>query len=256
MDDAGLPDARYMWPFSARDTSLRCLYRIYEWASIGRPLQVGYETQYFWDQTSWKVEDIPDPNDPDPVRYAVLAGFAEIMAICFNERIDLGLLRKGSDAVTSSLSSELRRSLSREQFISFTKEHHEKAPSWTAGVRGPEERFIFQPNVFSGGIFTSRNIEICGGGNMDWIWFGRFVNVISFSLSSEPRLLARARPWWINDIISGGVTSQRSSATGNVENGNRTKLRLDFMKVARGCSRRWLAWMLLMIASKRLNGSL
>jgi hypothetical protein len=169
MDDAGLPDTRYMWPFSARDTSLRCLYRIYEWASIGRPLQVGYETQYFWDQTSWKVEDIPDPNDPDPVRYAVLAGFAELMAIFFNGRIDLGLLRMGSDAVTNPLSSELRRPLSREQFISFTKEHHEKAPSWTASVRGPEERFIFQPNVFSGGNFTSRNIEICGGGNMDWI---------------------------------------------------------------------------------------
>jgi len=169
MDDVGIPDTRYIWPFRARDTSLRCLYRIYEWASIGRPLQVGYETQYFWDQTSWKVEDIPDPNDPDPVRYAVLAGFAEAMAICFNERIDLGLLRMGSDAVSNPHSRELMRSLSREQFISFTKQHYEKAPSWTAGVRGPAERFVFQPGVCSAEIFTRRNIEVCGGGNMDWI---------------------------------------------------------------------------------------
>ena len=41
--------------------------------------------------TAWKVEDIPDPKDPDPVRYAALAGFAEVMALAFNERIDMGI---------------------------------------------------------------------------------------------------------------------------------------------------------------------
>ncbi|THH20982.1 hypothetical protein EW146_g478 [Bondarzewia mesenterica] len=169
MDYAGLPESRYIWPFYLRDTSLRCLYRIYEWASIGRPLQVGYETQYFWDQVSWKVEDIPDPRDPDPVRYAVLAGFAETMAICFNERNDLGLLRMGNDGVTNPYATYLRQTLSREEFIAFTEKHHEKAPSWTAGARGPAEPFVFQTDCWSGGIFTKRNIEICGGGNMDWI---------------------------------------------------------------------------------------
>lgn len=169
MDDAGLPDARYIWPFYIRDTPLHCLYRMYEWAAIGRSLQVGYETQYFWDQVSWRVEDIPDPKDPDPVRYAVLAGFAEIMAICFNERIDLGLLRLGNDGSCNPRSQELRRTLSREEFITYTVRHHEKAPSWTADVRGPVEPFVFQTNVGCGEIFTKRNVEICGGGNMDWI---------------------------------------------------------------------------------------
>lgn len=45
------------------------------------------------------MEDIPDS-----VRYVILAGFAEIMVICFNERINLGLLRMGSDAVSNPLS--------------------------------------------------------------------------------------------------------------------------------------------------------
>jgi hypothetical protein len=169
MDEAGLPDTHYILPFRARDTPLCCLYRIYKWAAIGRPLQVGYETQYFWDQRAWKVEDIPDPRDPDPMRYAVLAGFAEIMAICFNERIDMGLLRMGSNAVTNPLSRELRRVLSCKEFIAFTKAHHEKGPSWMADIRGPAEHFVFQADVWSGGIFTRHNIEICGGGNMDWI---------------------------------------------------------------------------------------
>jgi hypothetical protein len=169
MNNAGLPESRYIWPFYIRDTPLRCLYRIYEWASIDRPLQVGYETQYFWDQTSWKVEDIPDPKDPDAVRYAVLASFAETMAICFNERIDSGFLRMGNDGVTNPHALELRRSLSSADFIAFTKKHHEKAPSWVAGVRGPEQLFKFQSDVYAGEIFIKRNIEICGGGNMDWI---------------------------------------------------------------------------------------
>lgn len=67
----------------------------------------------------------------------------------------------GSGAVSNPLSMELRRSLSREEFILFTKERHEKAPSWTAGVRGPAERLIFQSDIFNGEIFTSQN--------MDWI---------------------------------------------------------------------------------------
>jgi hypothetical protein len=78
MDNASIPNTRYIWPFRARDTSLRCLYHIYEHRSADF---FKLDTQSFWDQTSWKMEDIPDQNDPDPVRYAVLAGFAEAMAI-------------------------------------------------------------------------------------------------------------------------------------------------------------------------------
>ncbi|OBZ65521.1 hypothetical protein A0H81_14489 [Grifola frondosa] len=139
MDDVGLPDSRYMWPFYLRDTPLRCLYRMYEWAMLGRGLQVGYETQYFWTQTSWKVQDIPDPKDPDPVRYAILASFVETMTICFNERIDLGLLRMKNEHETSSRAHRLR-TLSREAFKAITEAHHEYAPSWIFDVRGPTQR--------------------------------------------------------------------------------------------------------------------
>lgn len=55
------------------------------------------ESQYFWHlRPEWAVKDIPDPHDPDPVRYAVLAGVAESLADSINYRLDLGLTRTGN----------------------------------------------------------------------------------------------------------------------------------------------------------------
>ena len=119
MKEFGLPSVRTIWPFYLRDTPLSCLYRMYEWGAAGVNVQVGYETEYFWYHTGWKVEDIPDPKDPDPVRYAALAGFAEVMALAFNERIDMGILRVGFHLETST-ARKLRTTLSREEFEIYT----------------------------------------------------------------------------------------------------------------------------------------
>jgi hypothetical protein len=70
---------------------------MYEWGTADASVQGGYETEYFWYHTAWKVEDIPNPKDPDLVLYAALAGFAEDITLAFNERIepDMGILRVG-----------------------------------------------------------------------------------------------------------------------------------------------------------------
>lgn len=58
---------------------------------------IGSETQYFWrrPEAHWALEGIPDPRDPDPVRYAVLASLMEAMVDAFNWRLELGLRRGG-----------------------------------------------------------------------------------------------------------------------------------------------------------------
>jgi len=47
------PRTLLAWPLYPRNTSLRCLYRIFEWALMGRHHQVGYEGEYIWDQAPW-----------------------------------------------------------------------------------------------------------------------------------------------------------------------------------------------------------
>lgn len=58
---------------------------------------IGSETEYFWrrPEDEWSLESIPDPNDGDPVRYAVLASLMEAMVDAFNWRLELGLRRGG-----------------------------------------------------------------------------------------------------------------------------------------------------------------
>jgi hypothetical protein len=79
--------------WQSRDTPLKTLYRIYEDACLGDDWWITSESTYFFGRKEWKVEDIPDPQDPDPARYRTLATIAELLADAFNSRIGLGLLR-------------------------------------------------------------------------------------------------------------------------------------------------------------------
>jgi hypothetical protein len=51
------------------------------------------ESAYFWRHSDWPIKDIPDPQDPDPVRYAVLASLVEELVDAFNFKIERGLRR-------------------------------------------------------------------------------------------------------------------------------------------------------------------
>ncbi|EEQ35608.1 hypothetical protein McanMca71_002985 [Microsporum canis] len=84
----------------SRDTPLRSLYRLYEAVMAGEEFcdVVGYETEYFWyqDRHSWEPHRIPDPADPDPLRYAILACIAEALVLALNWRLSLGMRRNGN----------------------------------------------------------------------------------------------------------------------------------------------------------------
>lgn len=79
----------------ARDTPLRSLYRLYEDMASGYYVRLGPETEYFWyrAQSRWALHSIPDPRDPDPVRYAILACLVEELVCAFNWRLGLGMRR-------------------------------------------------------------------------------------------------------------------------------------------------------------------
>ncbi|KAK2808494.1 hypothetical protein FQN50_004703 [Emmonsiellopsis sp. PD_5] len=76
-----------------RDTPLRSLYRLYESLISGEYSPLGEETEYFWYQSSWALDHIPDPADPNPIRYAILACLAEELVTAFNWRLSMGMRR-------------------------------------------------------------------------------------------------------------------------------------------------------------------
>lgn len=109
----------------ARDTPLRCLYRIYEAMAARETYAIGPEVEYFWYQSrrAWTLDRVPDPCDPDPVRYAFLASIAEELARGFNWRLSLGMRRvKSQHIFPKSFDDEL------PPFTPMV------APSWTKRV--------------------------------------------------------------------------------------------------------------------------
>ncbi|CAG8900688.1 unnamed protein product [Penicillium egyptiacum] len=76
-----------------RDTPLRSIYWLYELHLADRYELIGYETEYFFFQQSWKLGDIPDPIDSDPLRYAMIASIVEELHEAVNWKLSLGLRR-------------------------------------------------------------------------------------------------------------------------------------------------------------------
>ncbi|CAI7668938.1 unnamed protein product [Penicillium pancosmium] len=93
---ADLTNMRSIPLWRARDTPIRSLYRLYE-ALVAREFYaIGPEVEYFFYQSSraWAIHRIPDPQDQDPVRYAILSCIAEELALAFNWRMSLGMRRE------------------------------------------------------------------------------------------------------------------------------------------------------------------
>ncbi|KAF2191293.1 hypothetical protein K469DRAFT_720279 [Zopfia rhizophila CBS 207.26] len=68
-------DQIHMPLFRARDNSLCSLYRLYDDLCAHELIMMGYECEYMFRRGSkrWLVSEIPDPQDSDPIRYAILA---------------------------------------------------------------------------------------------------------------------------------------------------------------------------------------
>ena len=106
------------------DTPLATIYRIYEHLVLDQHIEIRNEFETLWFKSDWKVCDIPDPCDPDPERYAVLACIPALLCLAFNKRLELGLPRHAPGIFTRDQLEEWR-SQERE---------YETEPSWVKSV--------------------------------------------------------------------------------------------------------------------------
>ncbi|KAJ3825171.1 hypothetical protein F5880DRAFT_271541 [Lentinula raphanica] len=126
-----IPVIRNMLIFKWRDSRTRALYRLYDAICLRDEMETVHEATYIWGRLNWQLEDWPDPQDPDPERYAVLAGIMEGLVESFNWRLGLGMCRDPRKA------SRKRREKRRGD-----PEPLEQCPSWPNNVP-PSPRTVF-----------------------------------------------------------------------------------------------------------------
>ncbi|ESZ91175.1 DNA-binding protein [Sclerotinia borealis F-4128] len=119
--------------WALRDTPIRCVYRMYEILMMGDYAPLGSETEYCWRhyEKNWTLSSIPDPKDPDPVRYAIVACIVEELVNSFNWRLALGMRRNGEN---------IRRQKNGDPWPPYTPV---VGPDWTRSVP-PIEPFMLQ----------------------------------------------------------------------------------------------------------------
>ncbi|KAF9033464.1 hypothetical protein BDZ89DRAFT_1062921 [Hymenopellis radicata] len=125
----------FIWSSHAADSPSACFYRLYEFYIIDDNIGFRNELEYFCIQhPSWAVRDIPDPADPDPLRYAVLAALTRWMCEAFNRRIGLGLPRDAPPIIEDFAEWENRPKV------------YEELPPWVANALPLRER-VYIPDV-------------------------------------------------------------------------------------------------------------
>lgn len=93
---------------------------------------IGYETEYFWYQNRepWDLDQIPDPQDPNPVKHAIKACFVEALVEAFNWRFSIGM-RKNK--------KHIFRERGTDPWSPYTPI---KGPEWTRYVPPVETEFV------------------------------------------------------------------------------------------------------------------
>lgn len=114
------------------NTPLASLYRMYEYIVIGYNIGLRNEIEAFFNHHTWPVSAIPDPKDPDPQRYAVLAVLPYYLVMAFNRLIEIGLPRDSPFIITPEIEEELK---SRERVL-------EEEPRWVLKVPRLEETLV------------------------------------------------------------------------------------------------------------------
>ncbi|KAJ9635079.1 hypothetical protein H2199_008565 [Coniosporium tulheliwenetii] len=113
------------------ENSLVSLYRMYEHIVNDYNLALRSEIEYSFNRPKWLVSEIPDPADPDPARYAILAVLPQFLVLAFNRLIERGLHRD-APAIFTNEDDELK---SRPRIL-------EEVPSWTAKVPALREMLV------------------------------------------------------------------------------------------------------------------
>ena len=91
------------------------------------------EGYYFWMQSAWRLKDIPDPQDPNPLRYAILASLVESMVQAYNWKISIGA-RRGLRSQPRAVDEAHRREVNKP---------YEEPPEWAVRAPGVEEWVSF-----------------------------------------------------------------------------------------------------------------
>lgn len=92
---------------SRGNTPTASLYRMYEYFVTGFMNGLRTEIEWFFNRP-WPVSDIPDPQDPDPQRYAILAVLPYYLTIAYNRLIERGLPRAAPAIITLEMEDRLK----------------------------------------------------------------------------------------------------------------------------------------------------
>ncbi|KAJ5923693.1 hypothetical protein N7454_008938 [Penicillium verhagenii] len=134
-----------------RDTPLRSAYRLYELHLADRYASMGWETEYFFYQAGWDIKDIPDPKDPDPLRYAMIASIVEELHEAMNWRLSLGLRRN---------KEHVYRETNDASWPPFSPQ---ELPKWTAKVP-PMDKDLLRQSVPPESLDAEGNLVLEKGG--------------------------------------------------------------------------------------------
>ncbi|KAL9132146.1 MAG: hypothetical protein Q9217_000080 [Psora testacea] len=115
------------------DRPIDSLYRLFENIIEDWTIELRNEIEYFWNQHQWAVSAIPDPQDPDPTRYAVLAVIPKLLVKAFNRNIEMGLPRDAPAIITDFDELQARPKILEEE------------PGWCKQVPALEETLVL-PN--------------------------------------------------------------------------------------------------------------
>ncbi|KAF8682538.1 hypothetical protein RHS04_02679 [Rhizoctonia solani] len=144
--DGHYDQLRSVWFFTIRDTPIRSIYRLCVSVCAQDHNEIMLESQYFWRHKDWVIRDIPDPRDPDRVRYAMLASIVEELVAAFNYKIGLGLRRGTAIYDSEAIANEQTRP-------------EESCPEWVSQVSGVDNLVNFCREGDQGmPAFRERNI--------------------------------------------------------------------------------------------------
>lgn len=116
---------------------------------------MGYECTYFFfhNESRWFLSNVPEPEDKDPIRYAMVASMVEVFVDVFNWRFELGIRRDNTLDKTEKHTTNFKR---------------EVAPCWTAKVGGVKDKLILNEEGWTESDMTEwnfwkRNIKVPNG---------------------------------------------------------------------------------------------
>ena len=105
------------------DNPLYALYRLYEWFLLDHVTGYRNDLEIFWRKPNWRIEDIPDPVDDCPSRYAFLAGVTHLLVASFNKKISYGASRSAPAIMTNEYMDALKA-------VPDSERAWEKMPRW------------------------------------------------------------------------------------------------------------------------------